>query len=127
MELVCTGRVFLAANEANSGLFNHIVPREEVLPKALSIAQEIAENTSAVSVALSKGLLWSGLSEPDVRKAHLIESRCFYWTGQEKDSNEGVSSFLEKRPPQFKMSPSTDMPKFYPWWNASNKISRADE
>ena len=38
MELVCTGRVFRAADEANSGLFNYVVPREEVLPKALSIA-----------------------------------------------------------------------------------------
>jgi enoyl-CoA hydratase/carnithine racemase len=121
-ELVCTGRVFLAADEAHSGLFNYVVPRDEVLPKALSIAQEIVENTSAVSVALSKGLLWSGLSETDVRKAHLVESRCFYWTGQERDAHEGVSSFLEKRPAQFTMSASTDMPKFYPWWNTSNKI-----
>jgi len=27
-----------------------------------------------------------------------------------------VMSFLEKRPPQFTMRPSADMPAFYPWW-----------
>lgn len=29
---------------------------------------------------------------------------------------EGIRSFLEKRKPAFTMSPSTDMPDFYPWW-----------
>jgi enoyl-CoA hydratase/carnithine racemase len=76
----------------------------------------IVENTSAVSVALSKALLWHGLAEGDPQSAHLIDSRCFYWMGHEKDSREGVESFLEKRPPKFAMKVSTDMPDFYPWW-----------
>ncbi len=115
-ELVYTGRIFRAEEEAGSGLFNHIVPRDEVLPKAMAIAEEIAQNTSAVSVALSKALLWHGLSEDDPQSVHLIESRCFYWAGGQKDATEGVTSFLEKRPPKFTMSPSADMPDFYPWW-----------
>jgi hypothetical protein len=36
--------------------------------------------------------------------------------GKSPDSSEGVISFLEKRPPMFKMKPSSDMPRFYPWW-----------
>lgn len=115
-ELVYTGRIFRAEEEAASGLFNYVLPREEVLPKALAIAQEIAENTSAVSVALSKAMLWHGLSEKDPQSAHLIDSRCFYWCGCREDSREGVQSFLEKRAPHFTMSPTTDMPDFYPWW-----------
>ena len=115
-ELVYTGRVFQAVDEANSGLFNYVLPRDEVLPKAMAIAKEIAENTSAVSVALSKALLWHGLMEEDPQSAHLIDSRCFYWVGRQKDAYEGVQSFLDKRRPQFKMSASADMPDFYPWW-----------
>ena len=115
-ELVYTGRIFHARDEADSGLFNHVVPREQVLPKALSIAREIAENTSAVSVALSKALLWHGLSEQDPQSVHLVDSRCFYWIGHQRDAYEGIQSFLEKRPPKFTMSPTSDMPDFYPWW-----------
>ena len=115
-ELVYTGRVFRAEEEAASGLFNYVVPSDQVLPKALEIAKEIAENTSAISVALSKGLLWHGLGEKDPQSAHLIESRSFFWAGQQKDSYEGIQSFLEKRAPNFTMKPSSDMPDFYPWW-----------
>jgi enoyl-CoA hydratase/carnithine racemase len=115
-ELVLTGRIFRAAEEAHSGLFNYVLPREQVLPKALSIAREIADHTSAVSVTLSKALLWHGLAEGDPQSVHLIDSRCFFWVGKNKDAYEGVQSFLEKRPPQFSLSPTKDLPDFYPWW-----------
>ena len=115
-ELAYTGRVFRAEEEATSGLFNYVLPSNQVLAKATTIAREIAENTSAVSVALSKGLLWHGLSEKDPQSAHLIESRCFFWLGQQKDAHEGVLSFLEKRAPRFTMRSSSDMPDFYAWW-----------
>jgi enoyl-CoA hydratase/carnithine racemase len=88
----------------------------QVLDKAKSIAREIVENTSAVSVALGKALLWHGQAEPDPQSVHLIDSRCFFRMGCQKDSHEGVESFLQKRPPRFFMKVSSDMPDFYPWW-----------
>jgi len=115
-ELVYTGRVFRAEEEVTSGLFNYVLPREEVLPKAMAIAAEIVEKAAPVSLALSKAMLWHGLSEQDPQSVHLVESRCFYWCGRRKDAIEGVQSFLEKRSPHFTMSPSADMPDFYPWW-----------
>jgi enoyl-CoA hydratase/carnithine racemase len=115
-ELVYTGRVFRAAEEAASGLFSYVVQREQVLSTAMKIAEEISENAAPVSVALSKALLWHGLTEDDPQSVHLIDSRCFYWAGRQKDAYEGIQSFLEKRPPQFTMSVSADMPDFYPWW-----------
>ena len=115
-ELAYTGRVFRAVEETGSGLFNYVVPGDKVLSKAMEIATEIAANTSAVSVALNKALLWHGLGEEDPQSAHLVDSRCFYWAGKQKDAREGIRSFLEKRKPAFTMSPSTDMPDFYPWW-----------
>jgi enoyl-CoA hydratase/carnithine racemase len=116
MEWCVTGRVFRAGDEADSGLFNHVVPAAEVLPKAMSIAREIADNTSAVSVALARALLWHGLGQPDPQHAHIADSKCIFWAGRGADSYEGVQSFLEKRPPRFTMSAWTDMPDFYPWW-----------
>jgi len=115
-ELVYTGRVFRAAEEAASGLFSYVVQREQVLSTAMKIAKEISENAAPVSVALSKALLWHGLTEDDPHSVHLIDSRCFYWTGRQRDAHEGIQSFLEKRPPRFTMSVSADMPDFYPWW-----------
>jgi enoyl-CoA hydratase/carnithine racemase len=115
-EWVYTGRVFRASEEAASGLFNYVVSQDKVLDKAMTIAKEIAENTSAISVALSKALLWHGYAEADPQSMHLIDSRCFFWMGQEKDSREGIESFLEKRRPRFPMKVSADMPDFYPWW-----------
>jgi enoyl-CoA hydratase/carnithine racemase len=115
-ELCYTGRIFRAKEEAGSGLFNHIVPQDEVLPKAMEIASEIAENTAPIAVSLTKAMLWHGLGEDDPQSAHLIDSRCFYALGAGADSKEGVQSFLEKRPPKFKLKPSKDMPDFYPWW-----------
>ncbi len=115
-ELCITGRVFRASDEASSGLFNAVVPSADVLPRAYAIAREIADNTSAVSVALTRTLLWHGLGEKDPQSAHLVDSKCIHWAGKHPDCYEGVSSFLEKRPPRFSMSAWSDMPEFYPWW-----------
>jgi hypothetical protein len=116
LELTLSVRVFLPRDEQDTGLFNYVLPAENVLPKAMELAREIAENTSATSVALTKGMLWHGLSEPDPQAAHLIDSRIFYWAGRQADAKEGIESFLEKRPARFTLSPTRDKPEIYPWW-----------
>jgi enoyl-CoA hydratase/carnithine racemase len=58
-ELVFTGRV-MKAKDAPAGLFNHVVPKDQVLPKALEIAREIADNCSGMSVATCKFLMDEG-------------------------------------------------------------------
>jgi len=112
-----TGRIFSAEEAREGRLVSRLVAPENLLSDARKLALEIAENTSALSVALSRQLLWKMLGADHPMEAHKIDSKCIYWMGRSPDAHEGVSSFLEKREPQFKLRPSEDMPSFYPWWS----------
>lgn len=101
MEWVATGRVFGAEEALAGGLVSRVVPEAELLPAARAIAAEIAENTSAVSVALSRQMLWSMLGAASPWEAHRVDSNAIFRLGRGPDAAEGVTSFLEKRPPTF--------------------------
>ncbi|HEV7733898.1 MAG TPA: crotonase/enoyl-CoA hydratase family protein [Candidatus Binatia bacterium] len=112
-----TGRVF-PADEALAGrLVSRVVAPEALLDTARAIAREIADNTSAVSVTLTRALLWRMLGADHPMEAHKVDSAAIYEMGRSADAAEGVSSFLQKRPAAFPMKPSTDLPPFYPWWS----------
>ena len=115
-EWVYTGRVFSAEEARAGGLVSQVIEPDRLLPTARALALEIAENTSAVSVALARQLMWRLLGADHPMAAHRLDSRCMDWTGRSADAREGVSAFLEKRPPRFAQRPSADMPPFYPWW-----------
>jgi len=115
-EWILTGRIFSAQEALEGRLLSRVTPPDEVLPTAQELAREIADNTSAVSVALSRHLLWKMLGADHPMEAHKIDSQGIYHMGQSADAYEGVMSFLEKRPAKFTMKPSIDMPGFYPWW-----------
>ncbi len=116
MEWVMSGRVFPADEALKGGLVSQVVAPDELMPTARAIAREIADNTSAVSVALCRHMMWKMLGADHPMEAHKIDSRGIRSMGQLPDAYEGVQSFLEKRPGQFTMKPSTDMPEFFPWW-----------
>lgn len=115
-EWVYTGRVFPAQEAFDKRLVSRMLPPDQLLPAARQLALEIAQNTSAISVALSRQMLWRMLGVDHPMEAHKIESRAINALGKAPDAFEGVSSFLEKRPPKFSQKPSKDMPAFYPWW-----------
>jgi enoyl-CoA hydratase/carnithine racemase len=115
-EWVYSGRVFDAQEALAGGLVSRVVAPEALLSTAYALAAEIAENTSAVSVALSRQMLWRMLGADHPMEAHKIDSKGIYWMGSSPDAAEGITSFKEKRKPRFEMRPSSDMPPYYPWW-----------
>ncbi|NQT72898.1 MAG: crotonase/enoyl-CoA hydratase family protein [Chloroflexi bacterium] len=116
-EWILTGRVFSAQEAYEGGLVSEVLTPDSLMPRAREIALEIAQNTSGVSVALARQLLWKMAGADHPMEAHKIDSKCMYWTGKREDTSEGILSFLGKRAPQFTMKPSKDMPEFYPWWD----------
>jgi enoyl-CoA hydratase/carnithine racemase len=117
MEWVATGRVFPAEQALAAGLVSELLPHDDLLPRARELAREIAENTSALSVALSRQMLWKMLGADHPMEAHRVDSRGIHFMGSSKDAREGVTSFLEKRAPHFEMRVSKDLPGYFPWWS----------
>ena len=117
-EWTYTGRVFSAEEARAGGLVSRVTEPDALLPAARALAREIADNTSAVSVALIRQMLWRLLGADHPSAAHRLDSLAMWHTGRSPDAYEGVTSFLEKRPPRFTGRPSKDMPAFYPWWKA---------
>jgi len=115
-EWTYTGRVFSAEEARAGGLVSRVLAPDALLPAARALAREIAEHTSAVSVALVRQMLWRMLGADHPRAAHRIDSLGMWYTGRSADAHEGITSFLEKRPPRFTGRPSKDMPPFFPWW-----------
>lgn len=115
-ELILTGRLFNAREGLDMGLFSRVTPPDELMPTAKAIARDIADNTSAVSTVLARQMLWQMLTASHPVEAHIIESKALAHMFRSADSVEGIMSFMQKRPPQFKLKPSSDLPDFYPWW-----------
>lgn len=116
LEWVLSGRIFSVDEAVARGLVRSDHAPDQLLPAARDLATEIAGNTSAISVALARQMLWRTLGADHPMEAHKVESRAIYLTGKSADAREGITSFLEKRPAKFTGKPSTDMPAFYPWW-----------
>lgn len=117
LEWCMTGRVFDAQEALDRGLVRSLHPQAELMDAAMGIAREIADNTSAVSVAMTRAMLWrlSPLEHPMM--AHRVDSRAIYRLSRSADAKEGIASFLEKRAPAYPDTVSGNMPDFYPWWD----------
>ena len=117
LEWCYTGRVFSAQEALAGRLVSRVVPPDQLLPTARALAREIAAKTAPVSVALIRQMMWRMMGADDPMEAHKVDSRGIYARGRSGDVKEGVVSFLEKRPAQFKDKVSSDMPDYFPWWD----------
>ncbi|MBO0729741.1 MAG: enoyl-CoA hydratase/isomerase family protein [Acidimicrobiaceae bacterium] len=110
LDLLLTGRTITGAAAAEMGLASQAVPAARVLDTALDIARDIAVNTAPASVALTKRLFYDQLGWRDRQAARADERAAFAWLASQPDAREGISAFLERRPPAWGMSKHTSMP-----------------
>jgi len=110
------GTVFTADEALRGGLVSELVEPEDLLERAKALCREMTAETSAVSVALVRQMLWRGLGMEHPMSAHRMESAFFGAMGTAPDAVEGIGSFIEKREARFTMKPSTDLPDTDPWW-----------
>jgi enoyl-CoA hydratase/carnithine racemase len=110
-DLLLSGRTFRGEEAAELGLASEALPAEAVVPRAREWARDVAVNAAPASVAIAKRLLWEGVTETP-SETMLKENQLLAWVGKQVDAPEGVRSFLERRPPQWKLRPSTDLPEW---------------
>lgn len=116
LELLLTGRLFQGAEAQRLGVAHEAVPGDQVLARALEIAEDIAANTAPSSVGITKQMFYEMLSETDREAAFYREWEAFRWMGRQDDCAEGGKSFLEKRPPQFLSSKHAVLPDISEGW-----------
>ena len=117
LELCYSGKIISAEEAENINLVSEVLPKGQLIERALAVANEFTAESSQISIALTRQMMWRMLGADDPMEAHKIDSRGVFELGQSGEAIEGVKSFLEKRPPSFPGKVSKDMPSFYPWWD----------
>lgn len=116
LEWTLTGRVFDVREAEKYGLVQEVQASDVLMTRARTIANEIARNTSSMSVAINRQLIWRMAGAASPWDAHRIDSPGTLWAFTSPEGAEGVAAFLEKRLPHFPLKLSKDKPDFYPWW-----------
>lgn len=107
LDLLLSGRTFLAEEAAGLGLVKEVVAPEDLMKRALDYAEDVARNCSPASMAVIKRQVY-GDATCDVAEATSRAEVLLHEAMPRPDVIEGITSFLEKRPPQFPSLSSTD-------------------
>lgn len=96
-ELVLTGRIIMADEAKEYGIINHAVEPEDVMKKALELANEICAN-APLSLAISKEILQVA-KEMSLEDATRYCDVAYKYIEKTADGVEGPKAFMEKRSP----------------------------
>jgi 2-(1,2-epoxy-1,2-dihydrophenyl)acetyl-CoA isomerase len=98
-ELMFTGDMVTAQRAAETGMINSVTPDSELMARVMALAERLAQAPTAAIAQMKKLLDASAVNDYggqlDLEREAQIEA------GKTKDFVEGVSAFLEKRPPRF--------------------------
>ncbi len=103
-EILLTGATFDGHRAVELGLGSRVLDAPEVLPAALAVAHDIAENAAPMSVAASKRLLWDSF---DLDRAAVgdRETEIHLALMAHDDAREGVRAFVQHRAPNWSGAP----------------------
>ena len=101
LELVFTADTVGAAEADRIGLVNRVVPAGQLMKAANELASKIAQN-SPLALGFAKAAVYRGIVETDIAAQMDYEAYVENVLFSTEDFKEGINSFLEGRPPQFK-------------------------
>lgn len=99
-EMCLTGKLINADRAYEVGLVNYVVPADQVMDKAMELAQTIAAN-APISLRLTKEIFHIA-PQTSFEDAQRFCNRCWDYVEKTQDAIEGPQAFLEKRKPQWK-------------------------
>ena len=100
LEMLLTGRPVSAAEAEKFGLVNSVVPPDRLAEETLSLAKHIAQ-ASPLTLALGKQSFYQQI-EADESRAYAYAKEMMALNALAEDAQEGISAFLQKRPPMWK-------------------------
>ncbi|PPR18471.1 MAG: putative enoyl-CoA hydratase echA8 [Alphaproteobacteria bacterium MarineAlpha9_Bin7] len=100
MDMILTGRTMDVEEAERIGLVSRVVPLSDLVAESLRVANKIA-SLSKPAVAMAKEAINRSF-EGSLSEGVLFERRLFYSTFALEDQKEGMSAFIEKRPPVFR-------------------------
>lgn len=98
-ELILTGDIIQAAEAERIGLVNKVVPPDDLMKEAISLAERILKN-APLAVQYSNRAIKDGL-DTDLESGIALEAELFASCFATADQKEGMKAFLEKRKPEF--------------------------
>lgn len=107
LDLLMSGRVLLAEEAKEMGLVNKVFSPETLVDEAVAYAADMASNAAPMSMAIMKQQVYNHPILP-LDEAMAASNKLMAESLRRTDFKEGVSSFLEKRPPNF--TPVTEAP-----------------
>jgi enoyl-CoA hydratase/carnithine racemase len=116
LEWCYSARVFKSEEALAAGLVRSLHEPDALMPAARALAQEFIDNSSSVSIAMVRQMMWRMLGASHPIDAHEVDSAGIAALGKSADAKEGISAFLEKRKANFADKVTKDMPEFFPWW-----------
>ena len=99
LEMLLTGKSIDAATACEWGLVNRVVPRDVLAKTTRDLADEIAQASEMV-VGIGKTAFYAQI-DLDQSKAYTYAKEVMSMNALASDAQEGMSAFLEKRPPSW--------------------------
>jgi enoyl-CoA hydratase/carnithine racemase len=97
MEMLLTGDPIDAATACEWGLINRVVPADRLAAETMALGARIA-SASATVVGIGKAAFYRQI-EMDTAQAYADTKEVMTRNAMEADAREGITAFLEKRPP----------------------------